>query len=233
LSSTGRIFLLLLLPMLLFLSPYSQLLRCKLENLKASKDNKETLPGKFSRNDLNGFSVEKTYTSLLDSHPTYMAALAGTVMSHQKAADIKVTISIFISVCIVTQDPVRFGFGGRKTSRLVSLQSSLVLGAGQAIHIGHPRSFVTVQNITSLLFSAARLPGPLVNLQHQLGLCHSKESGQKILDTLLLTVQQPIIDMKAEIEAALAAGETSDGTGRTGPAGFLIESDNVSLEVIS
>jgi hypothetical protein len=220
--------------MLQFLSPYSELHRCKQENLEASKANKETLPGKFTRDDLNSFNVDQTYNSLLDSHPTYMAALAGTVMSHQKATDIKVNIFLFHNpgLCIKTQDPFRFGFGGRKTSRLVSLQSSLVLGAGQAIHIGHPRSFVTIQNITSLLFSAGRLPGPIVNLQHQLGLCHSKESGQKILDTLLQTVRQPIFDMKAEIEAALAAGQTSDGTGRTGPAGFLIESDNVSLEVI-
>jgi hypothetical protein len=37
--------------------------------------------------------------------------------------------------------------------------------------------------------------------------------------------------MKEDIEAALARGETSDGTGRSGPAGFVIESDNVSLEV--
>ena len=34
-----------------------------------------------------------------------------------------------------------------------------------------------------------------------------------------------------EVEEALASGQQSDGTGRTGPAGFSLESDNVSLEV--
>ena len=52
-----------------------------------------------------------------------------------------------------------------------------------------------------------------------------------ILDNLLQTVQGPIIRIKREIEDALEAGNISDGTGRTGPAGFIIESDNVSLEV--
>ena len=61
----------------------------------------------------------------------------------------------------------------------------------------------------------------------------SSKSGTAILDNLLKTVQAPVVDMKTEIEAALARGEASDGTGRTGPAGFIIESDNVSLEVTS
>jgi hypothetical protein len=52
-----------------------------------------------------------------------------------------------------------------------------------------------------------------------------------ILDSLLETVQQPVKDMKAEVEEALGSGQQSDGTGRTGPAGFSLESDNVSLEV--
>ena len=47
----------------------------------------------------------------------------------------------------------------------------------------------------------------------------------------MATVQAPVLEMKLEIEEALASGLQSDGTGRTGPAGFTLESDNVSLEV--
>lgn len=57
------------------------------------------------------------------------------------------------------------------------------------------------------------------------------DSGKLMLDTLIKTVHAPIMKMKAEIETALAAGEQSDGSGRTGPAGYMLESDNVSLEV--
>ena len=49
---------------------------------------------------------------------------------------------------------------------------------------------------------------------------------------MIATVQAPVRDMKQEIEQALAAGLASDGTGRTGPAGFRVQSDNVSLVVI-
>ena len=49
---------------------------------------------------------------------------------------------------------------------------------------------------------------------------------------MLITVQAPIEREKELIEQALSIGLKSDGTGRTGPAGFLIESDNVSLEVV-
>ena len=59
----------------------------------------------------------------------------------------------------------------------------------------------------------------------------SMDSGKLMLDTLTKTVHAPILRMKAEIETALAAGEQSDGSGRTGPAGYMLESDNVSLEV--
>ena len=59
----------------------------------------------------------------------------------------------------------------------------------------------------------------------------SMDSGKLMLDNLIKTVHAPILKMKAEIETALAAGEQSDGSGRTGPAGFMLESDNVSLEV--
>ena len=59
----------------------------------------------------------------------------------------------------------------------------------------------------------------------------SIDSGKLILDNLLVTVKAPIIALKEDIEEALSNGHCSDGTGRTGPPGFMIESDNVSLEV--
>ena len=49
---------------------------------------------------------------------------------------------------------------------------------------------------------------------------------------MLITVQAPIQREKELIEKALSTGLKSDGIGRTGPAGFIIESDNVSLEVV-
>lgn len=45
------------------------------------------------------------------------------------------------------------------------------------------------------------------------------------------TVQKPILEQKRKIEVCLAAGEESDGSGLIGPEGFVLESDNVSLEV--
>ena len=51
----------------------------------------------------------------------------------------------------------------------MNLKHSLVQLAGAALHIGHPRSFNLVQNMNTVLMSAARVPGPLFKLQHQLG----------------------------------------------------------------
>ena len=117
--------------------------------------------------------------------------------------------------------------------------------AGQALHVGHPRSFNTIQSVNSVLLSAARVPGPMVGLQNQLGfshrfsslrfiktLCHSMKSGNQILDNLLESVKDPVFREKEEIERALRAGKRPTGAlGRSGPRGFVLESDNVSLEV--
>ena len=107
----------------------------------------------------------------MDSHPTLIYALAGTMMSSQQYDEIEVCYKFKHQVLIFffLQNPVRFGFGGKGSNRLVSLKPSIVESASQAIHIGHPRSFNSVQNINSLLFSASRMSGPLIGLQHQLG----------------------------------------------------------------
>lgn len=55
-----------------------------------------------------------------------------------------------------------------------------------------------------------------------------------MLDLLLATVQQPILNMKQVVETGLRE-KNSNGVGavvgRTGAAGFTIVGDNVSLEV--
>ena len=101
-----------------------------------------------------------------------MYALAGTMMSSQLYDEIEVCYKCKYQLLYFFQNPVRFGFGGKGSNRLVSLKPSIVQSASQAIHIGHPRSFNSVQNINSLLFSASRLSGPLIGLQHQLGFSH-------------------------------------------------------------
>ena len=59
------------------------------------------------------------------------------------------------------------------------------------------------------------------------------DSGNSILDKLLKSVQDPILDMKREVEDYHAVGRRCKGTkGMLGPAGFTCVSDNVSLEVI-
>ena len=57
-------------------------------------------------------------------------------------------------------------------------------------------------------------------------------SGNRILDKLLKSVQDPILDMKREVEEYHAVGRKCRGSkGMLGPAGFTCVSDNVSLEV--
>ena len=156
------------------------------------------------------------------------------------------------------QVPYRFGFGGKQRSSKICLKSSLCWAASQAMHIGHPRSFNTVQSLTSVFLSSARVSGPLVSLLNQLGLSHrsstnetnpshlepfpnqliissklfSAKSGNIILDSLLEGVSVPVLEMKKEIEEYHREGRTCRGAkGRTGPAGFCAVSDNVSLEV--
>ena len=62
--------------------------------------------------------------------------------------------------------------GGKGSSQRVNLQHSLVQLAGTAQHLGRPRTHTLVQNMNTVLNSAARVPGPLYQLQHQLGICH-------------------------------------------------------------
>ena len=119
-----------------------------------------------------------------------MYSLAGTMMAHQGPEDIQVGFFVVFKLLLCPynhhtllkgskghtkcfpcwQVPFRYGFGGKRKSDKISLKASLCLAAGQALHLGHPRGFNTIQNVTSILFAASRLPGPLTGLANQLGL---------------------------------------------------------------
>ena len=103
---------------------------------------------------------------------TLMHAMGGTVMSHQTPEDIQVLLFYYkkyVTNSTNSQSPFRYGYGGTLSNRKVSLMSNINICVGQAIHLGHPKSFNTTQNMNSVLLSSMRVPGPLICLQNQLG----------------------------------------------------------------
>ena len=65
-----------------------------------------------------------------------------------------------------------------------------------------------------------------------ISLYRSTKTGNKILDNLLPSVASPVIRMREDIESVHQGKRRNSGIlGRSGPAGFIIEADNVSLEV--
>ena len=147
--------------------------RCRKEAAAAAKDWKDPQPSQFSRQHLESFEITDEYDKLLRSHPTLMHALVGT--AHSTGSSVQVFYNCFSlrlcsSICLLPQEPTRYGFGGYQRNRLVSTKASLAVAAGMVSHIGHPKASNATQNILSVLLSAARVPGPLVGLLHQLGL---------------------------------------------------------------
>ena len=153
--------------------PSVVLYRCRKEAELAAKDCKDPQPSQFSRQHLESFEISNEYDKLLRSHPTLMHALAGTAQSTGSSVQVFYNCFHFrlhSSIYPLLQEPTRYGFGGYQRNRLVSTKASLALAAGMVSHIGHSKTSNTTQNILSVLLSAARVPGPLVGLLHQLGL---------------------------------------------------------------
>ena len=146
--------------------------RCRREGQKSAMKSQDSRPSTFTRLDLESFSVEGTCAELWENNPTLMSALCGTMATHQKFSDMEVINYIQIGNGNFVQAPYRYGLGGRGSNRLVNLQHSIAVLGKTALHLGYPRSHNSMTNMFTVLNSCARVPGPLYNLQHQLGLCH-------------------------------------------------------------
>ena len=67
--------------------------RSKSEALEGSKHTTEPGPDSYSKVDMDNFTYSSYYDYLLDTFPTLMHVLAGTMMSHQGPEEIEVRLN--------------------------------------------------------------------------------------------------------------------------------------------